>query len=145
MGGSTHYRGQGGLFNNYGECDRMRFPLSAQERSARRAGTARQKRFPKRFGGRFRWHSKNAGFAIAALPQALPQARQRDREPISPVLPCPSDLKTGVVDQASNALVRELITVLGVNRFASHKVKIKFCVIDRYILLTSALQVHLDP
>lgn len=61
------------------------------------------------------------------------------------VLPGSSDLKTGVVEQASNALARELITVLGVNRFASREVKIKFRMLDTYILLLRTLEVHLDP
>ncbi|MGA8671001.1 MAG: hypothetical protein WB679_14050 [Terracidiphilus sp.] len=44
-----------------------------------------------------------------------------------------------------NALVCELIAILGVNGFASHEVKIKVRVLDPYILLLCALKVHLDP
>ena len=45
----------------------------------------------------------------------------RDRVPIATVLPGSSDLKTGVSENGPNPLVRELVTVLGVNRFASHE------------------------
>jgi hypothetical protein len=83
--------------------------------------------------------------AIAALPQALSEVRKRDRIPIVTVLPGPSDLKTGVSENTSNAPVRELVAVLGVNRFAWHEVKIKFRVPDTYILLSRTLEVHLDP
>ena len=71
--------------------------------------------------------------------------RKGDRVPIATVLPGPSDLKTGVSENGPNALVRELVTVLGVNRFASHEVKIKFRILDTYILLLRTLEVHLDP
>ena len=56
-----------------------------------------------------------------------------------------SDLKTDFLEKASNALVRELVTILGVNGFASHEVKIEIRVLDTYILLLRALEVHLDP
>jgi hypothetical protein len=82
---------------------------------------------------------------MAALPQALPKARERDRVPIASVLPAPSDLKNGVSENASNALVRELVTVLRVNRFASHEVKVKFRILDTHILRWRTLEVHLDP
>src|SRR5271169_901628 len=82
---------------------------------------------------------------IAPAPQSLSQARKRDRVPLATVLPGSSDLKTGVFEKASNALVRELVTVLGVNRFASLEVKIKLRVLDTYILLLRTLEVHLDP
>jgi len=48
---------------------------------------------------------------IAALTQALSQARKRDRVPLEIVLPGSSDLKTCVFEKASNARVRELVTV----------------------------------
>ena len=78
-------------------------------------------------------------------PQSPSQARKRDRVPLETVLPGSPDLKTGVFEKASNALVRELVTVLGVNRFASLEVKIKLRVLDTYILLLRTLEVHLDP
>ena len=89
--------------------------------------------------------SRAALAGIAAAPQSLSQARKRDRVPLETVLPGSSDLKTGVFEKASNALVRELVTVLGVNRFASLEVKIKLRVLDTYILLLRTLEVHLDP
>ena len=67
---------------------------------------------------------------IAALPRALPEARKRDRIPLATVFPRLSDLKTGVSENASNTLVRELVTVLGVNGFTWHEVKIKFRILD---------------
>lgn len=72
---------------------------------------------------------------IVAAPQSLSQARKRDRVPLATVVPGSSDLKTGVFEKASNAPVRELVTVLGVNRFASLEVKIKLRELDTYILL----------
>ena len=82
---------------------------------------------------------------IVAAPQSLSQARKRDRVPLATVVPGSSDLKTGVFEKASNAPVRELVTVLGVNRFASLEVKIKLRELDTYILLLRTLEVHLDP
>jgi len=70
--------------------------------------------------------------------------RKRDRVPIAIVFPGPSDLKAGVSENGSNALVRELVTVLGMNRFASHEVKIESRVLDTYILLLRTFKVHLD-
>src|SRR5450755_3858256 len=61
------------------------------------------------------------------------------------VFPCPSDLKTDLFEKPSNALVCELVTIFGVNGFAWHEVKIKILVLDTYILLLRALEVHLDP
>jgi hypothetical protein len=83
--------------------------------------------------------------AIAASPRALPEARKREGVPTATVFPCPSDLKTDLVEKASNALVCELVTILGVNGFAWQEVKIKVRVLDTYILLLRALEVHLDP
>ena len=61
--------------------------------------------------------------------------------------PCsmPPDLKTDPFEKASNAMVCELVTILGVNGFARHEVKIKVREFDAYILLLRALEVHLDP
>jgi hypothetical protein len=42
-------------------------------------------------------------------------------------------------------MVCELVTILGVNGFARHEVKIKVREFDAYILLLRALEVHLDP
>jgi hypothetical protein len=89
--------------------------------------------------------SRAAPAWITAPPQSLSQARKRDRVPLPTVHPGSSDLKTGVLEKALNALVRELVTVLGVNRFASLEVKIKLRVLDTYILLLRTLEVHLDP
>ena len=83
--------------------------------------------------------------AIGTWSQALPEARKREGVPTATVFPCPSDLKTDLFEKASNALVCELITILGVNGFAPHEVKIKVRVLDAYILLLRALEVHLDP
>src|ERR1700677_2181228 len=80
-----------------------------------------------------------------ASSQPLPEAREREGVPIATVFPCPSSLKPGVAEKRSNALVCELITILGVNGFAWHEVKIKVRVLDTYILLLRALEVHLDP
>jgi len=77
--------------------------------------------------------------------QALPEAGKRYPVPIAIVFPGPSDLKTGVSEKGSNASVGELVTVLSVNRFVGHELEIKLRVPDAYILLLSALEVHLDP
>src|SRR5580698_4231239 len=82
---------------------------------------------------------------IATLPRALRELRKRDRVPIATVLPSPSYLKTSVSENASNALVRELVAIFGVNRFAWHEVKIKFCVLNIYNHLLRTFKVHLDP
>jgi hypothetical protein len=65
----------------------------------------------------------------------------RDRVPIATVFPGSSDLKTGVSENGPNPLVRELVTVLSVNRFASHEMKNKFRVLDTYILLLRTFEV----
>jgi hypothetical protein len=82
---------------------------------------------------------------ISGLPQGLPKARKRNRIPVATVLPGPLDLKTGVSEGASYALVSELVTVLRVNRFPSAEVKINLRVPDAHILLSRTLEVHLDP
>lgn len=82
---------------------------------------------------------------VAAAPQSFSQARKRDRVPLETVLPGSSYLKTGVFEKASNAPVSELVTALGVNRFASLEVKVKLRELDTYILLLRTLEVHLDP
>ena len=76
---------------------------------------------------------------------ALPEARKRDGVPTVTVFPCPSNLKTGSLKKHPNTFVCELITILGVNGFAWHEVKIKFRMFDPYILVLRALEVHLDP
>ncbi len=83
--------------------------------------------------------------AIAAPRRALSEARKRDGVPTATVFPRPSNLKTDISEKHSNALVCELITILGVNGFAGHEVKIKVRVLDTYILLLRAFEVHLDP
>src|SRR5580658_2322554 len=82
---------------------------------------------------------------VVASSPALSEARKRERVPAATVFPCPSDLKTGVVQKSSNALISELITILGVNGFAWHEVNIKVRELDTYILLLRALEVHFDP
>jgi hypothetical protein len=82
---------------------------------------------------------------LPASSQALPEARKREGVPTPTVFPCPSDPKTGVSEKGSNAPVRELVTILGVNGFASHEVKIEARVLDAYMLHLRALEVHLDP
>jgi len=37
----------------------------------------------------------------------------------------PTDVKTGVSQKGSNSLVRELVTILGVNGFTPHEMEIK--------------------
>ena len=44
-----------------------------------------------------------------------------------------------------NAPVCELVTILGVNSFALHELKVKVCVLNTYMLLLRTLEVHLDP
>jgi len=80
--------------------------------------------------------------AIAASSKALLEARKREGVPTASVFPCPSDLKTDLFKKALNALVCELVTILGVNGFAWHEVKIKVRVLDTYILLLHALEVY---
>jgi hypothetical protein len=65
--------------------------------------------------------------------------------PTATVFPCPSDLKAGVFEKLSNAPVSELVAILGVNGLASHEVNVKVRVLDTYMLLLRALEVHLDP
>ena len=77
--------------------------------------------------------------------QALPETPKREGVPTATVFPCSSDLKTNLFEQATNALVCELVTIFGVNGFASHEVNIKVRVLDAYMLLLRALEVHLDP
>jgi hypothetical protein len=85
-------------------------------------------------------------FSIALpLSQALAEAGKREGVPTATVFPCSSDLKTDLFEQATNALVRELITIFGVNGFASNEMNIKVCALDAYMLLSRALEVHLDP
>jgi len=83
--------------------------------------------------------------AIAASSKALLEARKREGVPTATVFPCPSDLKADLFEKPLNAQVCELITILGVHGFAWHEVKIKVRVLDNYILLLRALEVHLDP
>jgi hypothetical protein len=82
---------------------------------------------------------------LPASSQSLPEARKREGVPTPTVFPCPSDPKTGVSEKGSNAPVRELVTIFGVNGFPWHEVKIKVRVLDAYILRLHALEVHLDP
>jgi|ERR1700722_763937 hypothetical protein len=77
--------------------------------------------------------------------QALPETPKRKCVPTATVFPCSSDVKTDLFEQATNALVGELVTILGVNGFASHEVKIKVRLLDTYVLFLRALEVHLDP
>jgi hypothetical protein len=81
---------------------------------------------------------------LPASSQALPEARKRESVPTPTVFPCPSDPKTGVSEKVSNAPVRELVTIFGVNGFPWHEVKIQVRVLDAYILRLHALEVHLD-
>jgi hypothetical protein len=83
--------------------------------------------------------------AQGIVSQALPKTPKRKCVPTATVFPCSSDVKTDLFEQATNALVCELITILGVNGFALHEVNIKVCVLDAYMLLSRALEVHLDP
>jgi hypothetical protein len=85
-------------------------------------------------------------FAIRRIvPQALPKTTKGEGVPTATVFPCPPDLKTDLFEKASNALVCELVTIFGVNGFLWHKVKVKVRVLDVYMLLLRALEVHLDP
>jgi hypothetical protein len=77
--------------------------------------------------------------------KAVPAAGKRERVPTATVLPCSSDLKTELFEKASNVFVRELVTILGVNAFAWHEMKIKVRTLNSYILRLRALEVHLDP
>ena len=77
--------------------------------------------------------------------QALSEARKRQGIPTVTVFPCPPGLKSALVEKASNAPVRELITILCVDGFVRHEVKIEVRVLDTYMLLSRALKVHLDP
>src|SRR5271166_5322790 len=61
------------------------------------------------------------------------------------VSPSPPGLKSALLEKASNAPVCELITILCVDGFAGHEVKIEVRALDTYILLSRALEVHLDP
>ena len=84
-------------------------------------------------------------FVILPAIRALPNKCKRDGIPLATVFPCPSSLIASLLEKASNALICELIAILGVNGFAWHEVKIKVCVLDTYMLLSRALKVHLDP
>ena len=97
------------------------------------------------WGNRCKFVDRRFSIAIAASPQALREARKREGVPTATVFPCPSDLKTDLFEKSSNALVCELVTILGVNGFAWHEVKIEVRVLDTCILLLRALEVHLDP
>jgi hypothetical protein len=77
--------------------------------------------------------------------QALSETPKREGVPTAAVFPCLSDLKSDLFEQATNTLVCELVTVFRVNGFASHEVDIKVRVLDAYVLLLRALEVHLDP
>src|ERR1700733_7672528 len=83
--------------------------------------------------------------AIALSPQALLQEREREAVPITRILPCRASLETGLVEKAANAPIRELITILGVNRFPWHEVNVEVRALNNHILRLSALEVHLDP
>jgi hypothetical protein len=94
------------------------------------------------------WNAERPAFSDRdhrIVSQALPEAPKRQGVPPAAVFPCPSDLKTDLFEKASNALVCELVTIFGVNGFASHEVNIKVRVLDAYMLLLRALEVHLDP
>jgi hypothetical protein len=86
-----------------------------------------------------------SSIAIATSSETLPETPKRESVPIATVFPCPSDLNTDLFEQATNALVRELITIFGVNGFAPHEVNIEVRVLDAYMLLLRALEVQLDP
>src|SRR5215469_4920203 len=75
----------------------------------------------------------------------LAGTRKRDRVPTATVFPCSPDLKTNVIEKHSNRSVREFITVLSVNRFASHQMNAEFCRLNIYNLLFYAFEVHLHP
>ena len=66
--------------------------------------------------------------------QALPETPKREGVPTATVFPCASDLKTDLFVQATNTLLCKLVTVFGVNSFASHEVNIKVRVLDAYML-----------
>src|SRR5271166_5873856 len=82
--------------------------------------------------------------SIDASSNALPEAGECEGVPTATLFPCRSDLKAGVFEKLSNAPVCELVTILGVNGFASHEVNVKARV-HSYMLLLRALEVHLDP
>ena len=77
---------------------------------------------------------------LPASLQALQETPKREGVPTATVLPCSSDLKTDLFEQATKALVCELVTILGVNGFASHEVNVKVRVLDAYMLLLRALE-----
>jgi hypothetical protein len=77
--------------------------------------------------------------------KALPEPCKREGVPTATILPCFSDLEIDLIEKASNGPICEFITILGVNGFAWDEVNIKARVLDIYILLLRALEVHLDP
>jgi hypothetical protein len=83
------------------------------------AGTSHQNRS---LGGEQLDHSIVDTLVSALFFQALPEARKRESVPTATAFPCPSDLKTDLFEKALNALVSELITILGVNGFPWHEV-----------------------
>lgn len=74
---------------------------------------------------------------------ALTKMREGDCVPIATVLPAPN-LETDVSENGSNAMVREFVTILGVNALASYEMKSKPSALDTYILLLRTFKVHLD-
>src|SRR5579863_9202383 len=108
-------------------------------------------KLPEKASGRYRRlddatpSDPRLSIAMAESFQALAEAPKRKGVPTATVFPRPSNLETNLFEQATNALVCELVTILGVNGFALHEVKIKVRLLDTYILLLPALEVHLDP
>ena len=77
--------------------------------------------------------------------RTLPETPKREGVPTTTVFPRAFDRKTDLSEQGANALVCKLVTIFGVNGFASHEVNVKARVLDTYVLLLRALEVHLDP
>ena len=75
----------------------------------------------------------------------LPDTPKREGVPTTAVFPYPSDLKTDIFEKRSNVPAGELVTVLGVDGFALHELKIEVRMLDAYALLLRTLEVHLDP
>lgn len=65
--------------------------------------------------------------------------------PIAAVFPCACCPKPRRAQKASDARIGEFIAIFRVNGLARHKAEIEVYVLDRYILRSRALEVHLDP
>src|SRR5262249_26249498 len=74
----------------------------------------------------------------------LSDARKRDSIPSTPVGPGLLDIKAGIFEKSVERLESELVAVLGVNRFSSYEIEINVGRGNLYVLLASALQMHLD-